>query len=296
MTASQDGVIRLWSTKTWEKMLDHTTRDDQQAAHSVVRNLHLMNFDKEADAYLSRFPFLSKVVLPRGAVRFEPHAPPEAVTLLATSVAIVVDKTWALEHKSLVRALTEAIVHKPLPGLDDVTRKPRLFFRSGQFPTISDPEFEASTLATPIYRTGDVPFLLGRAARMSRFVPFSLAAWIDEHAGTLVLSLIPLLGILIPLMRAVPALYNWSVRRRILYWYRRLHVLESRLDREERARDGAVSTPEIDKIDTAVARIRVPLNYSDQYYDLRQHIELVRQRLASRTNGARAADQQKAKV
>jgi hypothetical protein len=33
-----------------------------------------------------------------------------------------------------------------------------------------------------------------------------------------------------------------------------------------------------------VSRIRVPLNFSDQYYDLRSHIDLVRQRL-----GARAA-------
>ena len=76
-------------------------------------------------------------------------------------------------------------------------------------------------------------------------------------------------------------------RIRMRYGYRRLHVLESRLDLEDRARQGSVSTPEIDKIDNAVSRIKVPLNYSDQYYDLRQHIELVRQRLANRQHVVR---------
>ena len=36
---------------------------------------------------------------------------------------------------------------------------------------------------------------------------------------------------------------------------------------------------ELDRIDQAVRRIRVPLNFSDQLYDLRGHIDLVRQRL-----------------
>ena len=46
-----------------------------------------------------------------------------------------------------------------------------------------------------------------------------------------------------------------------------------------------VGTPEIERIDSAVSKIKVPLAYSDQYYDLRQHIELVRQRLEGRVVG-----------
>ena len=97
------------------------------------------------------------------------------------------------------------------------------------------------------------------------------------------LSLIPVLGLLVPLSRAIPALYTWTVRRRILYWYRRLQALERRLNFEDRIAHPKRSIPEIDRIDAAVSKIQVPLNYSDQYYDLRVHIELVRQRLAART-------------
>ena len=65
-------------------------------------------------------------------------------------------------------------------------------------------------------------------------MPFEVAAFLDEHAGTLLLSLIPVLTILVPLIRTVPGIYNWVARRQILYWYRRLHVIE-RPEREMRA-------------------------------------------------------------
>lgn len=289
MTASQDGHVRFWDTTTWANVSDLTTEGTAAGGkgHGPQRQLHLLNFASDADAYISRYPFLSKVELPKGAVALEPHVPAESVTLLATSVAFVVDRVWAEQNKSLARVITDAIVHRPLPGIDETTRKPRMFFRSGQYPTLNEPEYEVSPLAAPIYKAGDLPFLLGRLARLS-WVPFGVAAWIDEHAGTLVLSLVPLLGLLVPLIRAVPAIYNWTVRRRILYWYRRLQALERRLDFEERIAHPERTTPEIDRIDSAVSKIQVPLNYSDQYYDLRQHIEMVRQRLASRMAAAGA--------
>ena len=288
MTASQDSTVRIWDVRTWEKVADFHAGADLEDDHHGHRALHLMDFSKDADAYLIRFPFLSTVRLPRGAVSFEPHVPAEPVTLLATSTALVVDRAWAAKNPSLVRVLTDAIVHRPLPGLDEVTHKQRLFYQSGQFPTLSDPEYEVSGHAGPIYRTGDLPFLLGRLARL-HIMPFHMAAWIDEHAGAVVLSLIPLLGVLIPMIRALPALYKWSVRRRILYWYQRLHMLERRLTQTGADPLRTASLLEIDQIRSAVGRIRVPLSYADQYYDLRAHIELVRERLLAQGNEASAA-------
>lgn len=280
MTASQDSTVRIWDTKTWEKVADFHAGADLDDDHHDHRALHLMDFSKDAEAYLIRFPFLSTVRLPRGAISFEPHVPAEPVTLLATTTAIVVDKAWAAKNPSLVRVLTDAIVHKPLPSIDETTRRQRLFFQSGQFPSISDPEYEVSQLAPSIYRTGDLPFLLGRLTKL-HIMPFQWAAWVDEHAGAVVLSLIPLLGILIPVVRAIPALYRWTIRRRILYWYQRLHVLERQLIHDGSEVNRVKSLLEVDHIRSAVGRIRVPLSYADQYYDLRAHIELVRERLLS---------------
>ncbi|MEI9901140.1 MAG: hypothetical protein WDN31_14460 [Hyphomicrobium sp.] len=49
-----------------------------------------MNFALEADSYANRFPALTKVMLNRGAVEFEPLLPADDITLLATSAALVV--------------------------------------------------------------------------------------------------------------------------------------------------------------------------------------------------------------
>jgi DNA-binding beta-propeller fold protein YncE len=286
VTASKDGTVRLWDAKTWRELALFKAGEAAVGETQPPRRLQLMNFKDEADAYAIRFPFLSPVELPRGAIAFEPDIPAEPVTLLATSVALVVDKDWARANPSLVRVLTDAVVRNPRSGIDERTHKPILFHRSGQFPSLDDPEFQVSQLAVPIYKSGELPFLLSRAARMSTRIPFSVAAFLDEHGGTLILSLIPILTILVPLSRSIPALYTWTVRRRLLYWYRRLQALERRLDIEDRAKHAHASTPEIDRIDAAVSRIRVPLNFSDQYYDLRSHIDLVRQRLAARATAS----------
>ena len=45
--------------------------------------------------------------------------------------------------------------------------------------------------------------------------------------------------------------------------------------------DPSVYRADIERIDAGVRRIRVPLAFSDQLYDLRGHIDFVRQRLAS---------------
>ena len=46
---------------------------------------------------------------------------------------------------------------------------------------------------------------------------------------------------------------------------------------------------EIERIDSGVRRIRYPLNFSDQFYHLRLHIDLVRQRLFQKPQVVRMA-------
>ena len=41
---------------------------------------------------------------------------------------------------------------------------------------------------------------------------------------------------------------------------------------------------EIERIEDAVSHIRIPLTFSDQVYNLRSHIDIVRRKMASRNN------------
>ena len=242
-----------------------------------VDDIRLMDFSPEAEAYTNRFPALTKVILRTGAVEFEPQIPSADVTLLATSAAVVVRADMP---PALLNLLAYAVVHNPKSGFDKVG-DPVMLFRTGEFPTVNDPEFEVANEARTIYKSGELPFLLRVLAPMNQKfgLPFSAAAFAWTHAAVLVL-VVPVLAVLLPVMRAVPAIYVWTVRRKLVYWYRQLNFVEKSLDRSETPYDSRAARDEVERIEAAVRRIRLPHYFSDQLYDLRSHIDLVRQRLA----------------
>ncbi len=257
-----------------------------------VPDIRLMNFESEAAAYTNRFPALSRVVLRRGGVEFDPLIPSADITLLSTSAALVVRADL---HPALVSLLTHAVVQNPRPGFDKAG-DPVLFYRAGEFPSADDPEFELAKDARQVYRTGDLPFLLGILAPLNNRlgVPFSITAFGNAHGLQTVLLLIPMLTILVPLGRLLPMLYRWAMRRRLLYWYQQLKAIEKSLGRAETPAELTAQQAELERIDARVARIRVPLGFSDQFYDLRGHIDLVRQRIGQRATGLTAVTEQAA--
>lgn len=260
---------------------------ESEKVQALLRNpqVRLMDFTAEADAYTNRFPALSKLVLRQGAVEFDPDIPSSDITLLSTSAALVVRADL---NSSLTSLLAYAVLQNPKSSFDK-SGEPILFYKAGQFPNGDDPEFDLTPEARLVYQNGEPPVLLRVLAPLNKklHLPFGLAAMISENAGSSILLLIPLLGIIIPLIRLLPTIYNWSIRRRLLYWYRHLKALEDTIEdlpsmdhlKEKRA--------ELDRIDRAVSKIRVPLYFSDRLYDLRGHIDLVRQRLGAQA--ARAA-------
>lgn len=252
-----------------------------------VQGIQLLNFALEADAYANRFPSLTKVMLNRGAVEFEPLTPPDDITLLATSTALVVR---AGLEPSLINLLSHAVLNNPRSAFDKAG-DPVLFHRPGTFPHISDPEYRVSEETRLLYKTGELPVALrsiAPAVREAGF-PYSVTAFIADHGAQTVLLLIPSLVILLPLLRVLPSVYSWSVRRRLLYWYRQLKALEKNLDHPTVQGELAAYQAEIERIDAGVRRIRYPLNFSDQFYHLRLHIDLVRQRLFQKPHAVRMA-------
>jgi len=251
-----------------------------------VPNIRLMDFTPEAEAYTNRFPALGKVVLRKGAVEFDPLLPTDDITLLSTSVALVVRPDM---QPALVSLLTYAVVHNPKSGIDK-NGDPVLFYRAGEFPSGSDPEFEVANEARVVYKTGELPVVLQKFGPKAHDagVPFSYTAFVNEQWAGL-LAVITVIAIALPMFRAIPALYVWIVRRRLVYWYRQLKALERSLDSGGARYDAAALHAEFERIDSHVKRIRVPMYYSNQLYDLRGHIDLVRQRLAVRPEALRMA-------
>ncbi|HWE22278.1 MAG TPA: TAXI family TRAP transporter solute-binding subunit [Hyphomicrobiaceae bacterium] len=229
--------------------------------------VRLMSF-ANADAYLQRFPFLSRVVLREGVIDFAAGIPPADTTLLATTAAVLVRQD---AHSALVNLLAQALQEAHGQPAADAGGEARLFERAGDFPAAADPEFPMSEDARRVYRSG-APFL-------QRYVPFWLATLVDR----LVVSLVVLLPIVFPLVRFAPQLYDWRIRRRILYWYGELKSLEAASGSAATAEERAAKLADLDRIETAVDNLPIPLTFADRLYNLRQHIEVVRRRIMAST-------------
>ena len=218
----------------------------------------LMNFS-QADAYAKLYPYLAKLTLPQGVIDLVANIPAQDVTLVAPTAVLVAREDV---HPAIVALLAEAA--------QDVHGKVSLFAKPGEFPTATDPDFNMDADALRFYKSGPTFW--------KRIFPF----WIANLVERLVVFLVPLLTILLPLSKAVPALYRWRVRQRMLVRYKQMKGIEARVADLPIGASTAGVVSELDALEEAVSRMPVPTQFSEQYYDLRSHLTHVRQRLAAR--------------
>jgi TRAP-type uncharacterized transport system substrate-binding protein len=226
------------------------------SVQSLLRhqNVRLMSFPT-ADAFTRLFPNLVKLVLPQGVIDIDGNIPPNDVPLIATTSSVLVRSDL---HPEIVTLLLETML--------SVHRAPGIFQRAGEFPLPTDPDYPVASSAVDFYKNG--PSFLQR----------HLPLWLAVHAQRAIAVLVAAIAIGLPLFHYLPILYQWNMRRRLLYWYGQLKSLEASIDSNPNARDVAERQAEVDRIDDAVSRIRFPLAFTNQLYDLRGHIDIVRRR------------------
>ena len=66
--------------------------------------------------------------------------------------------------------------------------------------------------------------------------------------------IVPIAGILIPLIKVVPRLYQWRIKRRIFYWYEQLKQLEGRVNRDVTLSRIEAYKAESDRIEASLLR------------------------------------------
>jgi TRAP transporter TAXI family solute receptor len=213
----------------------------------------------EADAYTRRFPYLSRLILPKGVFDLVAQVPPQDITLLSSTANLVVKEE-----------LHPALAYLLLRAASEVHSRPGVFEHQNEFPAPRDADFPLSVEAQRYYRSGP-PFL-------QRYLPY----WGANLVERLWVMLLPVVAILFPLFRLVPPLYRWRVRSRIYRRYARLKEIELDLDEKQSAGALREMLERLDGIERAVNRIQTPLAYSENLYSFRQHIDLVRQRIQQR--------------
>jgi TRAP-type uncharacterized transport system substrate-binding protein len=207
-----------------------------------------------ADAYVALYPFLSKVTVPRGVGDLAKDLPPADVSLFAPKASLVVRKDL---HPAIQDLFLRAAVQ--------IHSGVGMFQRAGRFPAAEGTDLPLSEEAIQFYKAGQ-PFL------QSNF-PF----WMASLIGRLLVLLIPIVAVLYPMMRFLPAFYGWLMRSKIARLYGELRFLE-----DEMAAGGADNTAlaaRLDQLEKQANQLRMPIAYESMMYVLRNHIAMVRGRL-----------------
>ena len=214
--------------------------------------LRLMSLS-HAEAYSRRFPYLTRLVLPRGAIDMAGDVPPRDVQMLASTANLVVREGT---HPALIDMLLEA--------MGETHGTPGLFQRAREFPRAAGVDFPLAPAADRYYKSGK-PIL-------QRYLPFWAATLLDR----MLVMLIPLITVLIPVIKFAPGLYNWRIKSRIYERYGELKFIEAELGADPSSLTRQEWLARVDAIERDVNRLPVPLTFTDMIYTLRSHIGLVR--------------------
>jgi len=222
--------------------------------------LRLFSFGR-VKAYVTRYRYLSEVELPEGVIDFKTNIPSRDIKLLAPAAQLVARKDL---HPALIDLLLQAAKEIHGPG--------GLFEQPGEFPSPRYLDFPLSKEARRFYESGP-PFL-------RRHLPFWAATLVDR----LKIMLLPLLALFIPLFRLMPPIYRWRIRSRIYRWYAELEAVDLVIRKDLEGKRLDECRAELDRIEEKVSKVSIPLSYSEELYDLRVHIEMLRNKLHKTAN------------
>jgi TRAP-type uncharacterized transport system substrate-binding protein len=218
----------------------------------ITPGIKLMNFSQN-EAYSRRFAFLSAVQLPRGVVDLATDNPPQDVRLVAPTSSLI---TRADTHPALVQLFAEASQH--------MHGGASWFNKAKEFPNAKNDELPLSKEAERLMKNG--------APLLERYLPFWMANLIERMWVALGI----IVAILLPLSRIVPPLYAFRIRSRVFRWYAQLRDIEHQA---ERMADAKPLLAELNKLESVVEKIAVPLSYANELYALKNNIHSVRKKL-----------------
>ena len=222
--------------------------------------INLFDF-AQADAYTRRMAYLNKITLPKGAIDLGKGTPAHDVFLLAPTVELIARKDL---HPALSDLLLEAA--------RQVHSGPGLLRRKGEFPAPIEQEIRISNDASRFYKSGK--------SFLYRYLPFGLASLMSR----IVVLIVPMIVLLLPALRLIPAIYRWRFKSRLFRWYRELMIIEQNLLTQMEPDKRRKLLEKLDNIEEAVNRMKVPTSFADQFYVLRGHITFVHEKMMSDDN------------
>jgi len=215
----------------------------------------------QADAYVRRLSTLNlnKIVIPQGGIDLGMNLPAQDLTLVGPGVELIARK-----------GLNSAISDMVLYVAQKVHGRAGLLTKRGEFPAPLVREFPLSEDALRFYKSG-------------RGFMYDLvhSFWLANLTNRLLVAIVPFFLVLIPAIRFLPVAYRWSVQLRIYRCYRPLLQLERDVETPLAPARVEELLGRLDTIEREVNALKVPASFASQFYDLRNHVVFVRNRLKS---------------
>jgi len=218
-----------------------------------------------AAAHVALRPFLNRLVVPQGVADMKNNRPPTDLVLIAPKASLVVR-----------RDLHPAVQFLLLQAAEELHAGPSIFNKAGEFPAAEAIDLPIGDNARQYYRTGP-PFL-------QRYLPF----WMAGGVTKLLILLIPIVGILYPLLQLLPAAYGGIMRQRIYGLYGELKFLESDFDAREPERGMEDLVARLNRLQDRADHMQVPTAFASLLYTLRDHITIVRARFEAQPPAVRS--------
>lgn len=217
--------------------------------------ISLMSID-QAFGYPGRLSYIKPLVIRPGVLNIEKDVPASQKLTIAPVAELVAQ-----------RELNPATIYLLMNISKKYFSKPGILSAENAFPSTTGVSFTLNEDADNYLKNGP-SFLF-------QYLPFWVAVWVERM---LKLSL-PLLALMIPLVNLIPSLTDYRKKLKFANIYRDLKMIEQamsdHLDQEKLAK-------QLIDLDQRARELKVSDFHTKDIYELRMHIEAVKQRLAVR--------------
>lgn len=257
---NQSGFVKLKPDEAYQQLTDKQVDAIMIVAAAEAplmqkifkdKRLKLMNLE-HAKAYPPRLPFLKDITIGKGVLNVVNRLPEEPMLVLAPTAELVAKKDL---HPAFVAIMLDTSY--------DVLKSNSILQTQNEFPSSTHLDFELNDDAKR-YMSDGPSFL-------HRNLPFWAAIWVDR----LIKIAIPLAAILFPLFNFIPAIFSYRIRLKFAQMYEELRGIEA-----EAAKNNDLENLRVrfEQIETKVKNMKVPRFSSKDLYDLRSHIDYVKER------------------
>jgi TRAP transporter TAXI family solute receptor len=225
----------------------------------LEKDIALMSF-KNHLAYTHNVSFLTKVEIPEGMLDIKENIPNINTVLVAPTAVAVARK-----------GINPRLVEIFLMAAQKIHKKSKLSAEE-EFPSPKYLEFPLNSQAESFLRYG--PSVL------FKYLPFRIAYIIDRF----MILIIPLLTVFFPFAKVAPIIYQWNMNKKIYKWYDFLYEVENEFKTETNPQKIDEGLKKLKNLAEDVNKVSVSYVYKKDIYNLKMHISLVSQELASKKN------------